>query len=137
VVGEIYERRKRWTRGPAAILDLLFVAPAHHRRGAGKSLVDWGIAKADEYVSCEIFINTYPVTVWKSLKREKRADIIARLGLKAFVEASVAGMALYESCGFVVTENVMLDGGMVREEWASYDKLPFIWMEREPKGGTA
>ena len=48
VMEEINQRRRQWTRGPAAILDLLFVAPSHHRRGAGKLLVRWGIAKADE-----------------------------------------------------------------------------------------
>lgn len=55
----------------------------------------------------------------------------SRLGVKSFVEASTAGRAFYESCGFVVTEYVDLDGGDVKDEWASYGKIPFIWMEKE------
>jgi hypothetical protein len=38
----------------------------------------------------------------------------------AFVEASLLGRRLYESCGFVVTEDVKLEGGKVRDEWKDY-----------------
>ena len=48
IMEEVYRRRRDWARGPVAILDLLFVAPAHHRKGAGKRLVHWGLTKADE-----------------------------------------------------------------------------------------
>jgi GNAT superfamily N-acetyltransferase len=45
---EMNWRRRERFRGPGAMLDLLFVAPAHHRRGAGKLLVQWGTKQADE-----------------------------------------------------------------------------------------
>ena len=68
-----------------------------------------------------------------SIQKHLSPDKIGRLGLKTFVESSLQGRALYESCGFVVTENVDFDGGKVREEWASYGKIPFLWMERKAK----
>ena len=48
VIEEVYQRRRKWTRGRVAIIDLLFVAPTHHRKGVGRRLVHWGLAKADE-----------------------------------------------------------------------------------------
>ena len=64
-------------------------------------------------------------------------DCMARLGLKTCLEASLEGRALYESCGFVVTENVAFDGGKVKNEWESYGQVPFLWMERTPKKDPA
>ncbi|THV47279.1 hypothetical protein BGAL_0322g00100 [Botrytis galanthina] len=56
--------------GHLVSLDILAVDPAYQRRGAGRLLVKWGTAIADE------------------------------LGYAAIVEASVAGRPLYESEGF-------------------------------------
>ncbi|KAJ8057796.1 hypothetical protein OCU04_013267 [Sclerotinia nivalis] len=56
-------------------LDILAVDPAYQRRGAGRLLVKWGIAIADE------------------------------LGYVAIVEASDAGRSLYESEGFEYVEH--------------------------------
>ena len=52
------------------MIDLCFVRPTYRRRGAGRLLVEWGLQKADE------------------------------LGLEAFVESTLDGKPLYESCGF-------------------------------------
>lgn len=44
------ERRKaiRASGGNLASLDLLIVDPKHYRKGAGRALIRWGTAKADE-----------------------------------------------------------------------------------------
>ena len=49
----------------------------------------------------------------------------------AFVEASLTGRRLYESCGFVVTEDVALEGGKVKEEWKGYEIVEYKFMVRE------
>jgi len=61
----------------------------------------------------------------------ERAD---ELGVRGFVEASRAGRRLYESCGFVVTEEVVLDGGKVRAEWEGRPVIYYSFMERQAKG---
>lgn len=53
------------------VIELCFVHPSYRRRGAGRLLVEWGSKKADE------------------------------LGVEAFVESTLDGKPLYESCGFV------------------------------------
>ncbi|KAH8593189.1 hypothetical protein B0O99DRAFT_627468 [Bisporella sp. PMI_857] len=103
-VEEMNWRRRERFRGPGAMLDLLFVAPAHHRRGAGKLLVQWGTKQADEK------------------------------GWNTYVESSAAGKKLYENCGFVVEEDVMLKGGKERKEWTAYGEIPYLWLKREPQG---
>jgi len=85
------------------VLDICCTAPKHHRRGAGKMLVEWGTRKADE------------------------------LGIKCVVEASYPGRRLYEGCGFEIVEDVKLDGGKVKEEWKDYGVVGYGWMERKPR----
>ncbi|KAH8891238.1 hypothetical protein GQ53DRAFT_806651 [Thozetella sp. PMI_491] len=55
---------------PCYVLDVLVTHPNHHRRGAGKMLIEWGLARADEE------------------------------GLEAYVEASEMGTPLYSKYGF-------------------------------------
>jgi hypothetical protein len=62
-----------------------------------------------------------------------------QLGVTAFVEASYTGRRLYESCGFVVTEDVRLEGGKVKEEWKDYGDngvAPYLFMIRENKAAN-
>jgi GNAT superfamily N-acetyltransferase len=101
IVEEFFQRRRERIQGPCVLLDQLFCAPAHQRRGAGKLLVKWGTQRADE------------------------------LGVKGFVEASFTGRRLYESCGFKVTEQVCLEGVNEKEEWKEYDKVEYLFMERD------
>jgi hypothetical protein len=49
------------------------------------------------------------------------------------VEASYTGRRLYESMGFVVTEDVLLRGGSVRQEWEGYGEVGYLWMERDAR----
>ncbi|RDW72910.1 hypothetical protein BP6252_06817 [Coleophoma cylindrospora] len=100
VMHEFYQRRRDHMQGPCALLDLCFTDPAWHRRGAGKLLVQWGTERADA------------------------------LGVKCIVEASHPGKPLYESCGFVLTEDVVLDGGEQSPDWAGYGKPGYLLMER-------
>jgi hypothetical protein len=85
------------------VLDICYTSPKHHRRGAGKLLVEWGAKKADE------------------------------MGVTCFVEASLVGRRLYEGCGFVVKEDVKLEGANIKEEWKDYETIEFLWMERASK----
>lgn len=103
IMEQFFGRRRERVQGPAVLLDMCFCAPSYHRRGAGKQLVQWGTKKADE------------------------------LGLTAFVEASLTGRRLYESCGFVVMEDVCLEGGKVKEEWKGYGQVEYKFMVREKK----
>ena len=64
------------TRGRLASLDILATDPAHHRRGVGSALMDWGIRKIDES------------------------------GVDAVVESSVSGRKLYEQKGFEYVRTV-------------------------------
>lgn len=48
IMEEFFGRRRERVQGPAVLLDMCFCDPMHHRRGAGKQLVEWGCQKADE-----------------------------------------------------------------------------------------
>ena len=48
IMEEFFGRRRERIQGPAVLLDICFCAPSHHRRGAGKQLVEWGTRRADE-----------------------------------------------------------------------------------------
>jgi len=48
IMERFFDRRREHVQGPAVLLDMCFCAPTHHRRGAGKQLVEWGCKKADE-----------------------------------------------------------------------------------------
>ena len=52
------------------MLDICFVHPEYRRRGVGRLLMAWGINKADE------------------------------MGLESYIDATEAGMPLYETCGY-------------------------------------
>ena len=87
--------RQRQSReiGPHVSVDLLATDPKHHRRGAGKMLMQYIVKKADE------------------------------LGLKATIEGSPEGVRLYSSVGFVQVDEFWVDilrfadGGDKGEEW--------------------
>jgi GNAT superfamily N-acetyltransferase len=74
-------RSRRETMGgqPHVILESLICDPAHHRRGAGRLLVQWGLDKADE------------------------------LGVPAYLEGSIAGVKLYKSVGYEVVGELVFD----------------------------
>jgi hypothetical protein len=61
------------------VLNLLFVDPDYHRRGAGRLMVEWGNRLAD----------TMMLPIW--------------------VEASKQGRGLYASCGYEEIEHVHLE----------------------------
>ncbi|KAF8853522.1 hypothetical protein BDZ45DRAFT_657901 [Acephala macrosclerotiorum] len=103
VMEEFFSRRRERIVGSAVLLDVCCTDPEYHRRGAGKMLVQWGTGRADE------------------------------LGVKAFVEASLEGRRLYESCGFVMVEDVVLKGGEVRKKWEGYEDADWGFMVREVK----
>ncbi|GAB7361054.1 hypothetical protein MBLNU230_g1094t1 [Neophaeotheca triangularis] len=63
---------KFFAEEPFANLQVLATHPLHHRRGAGRMLVDWGCEKADERGALSVLV------------------------------ASKAGLGLYLSCGFEV-----------------------------------
>ncbi|KAE8449770.1 hypothetical protein EG329_007545 [Mollisiaceae sp. DMI_Dod_QoI] len=106
VMEQFFQRRRERIQGPAVLLDACFTDPEYHRRGAGKMLVQWGAAKADE------------------------------LGVRAFVEASPEGKRLYESCGFEVKEEIVLAGDEAphgKSEWRDYGYVDWFFMERPKK----
>ena len=59
-----------------SVLDICFVHPEYRRRGIGKLLMAWGIDKADE------------------------------MSLECYIDATEAGVPLYEACGFVKASKV-------------------------------
>lgn len=76
----IWDSRREFMGGqPHVILDTLICHPDHHRRGAGRMLMQWGLDKADE------------------------------LGLPAYLEASAAGVRLYQSVGFEPQKELIFD----------------------------
>ncbi|PVH83010.1 hypothetical protein DL98DRAFT_570213 [Cadophora sp. DSE1049] len=72
ILETFYTNKRRYMTGPCAVLDICFTHPLYQKLGAGKLLVEWGVAEAD------------------------------RRGVKAWVEASVFGKGLYEKFGFGV-----------------------------------
>lgn len=64
-----------------AVLDMMSTHPSHHRRGAGKMLVQWG------------------------------CDIADKMGVEAFIEGTLIAQNLYQSCGFrpVPNEYIYVD----------------------------
>lgn len=63
------------------VLDMMSTHPSHHRRGAGKMLVQWG------------------------------CDIADKMGVEAFIEGTLIAQNLYQSCGFrpVPNEYIYVD----------------------------
>ncbi|KAL8720359.1 MAG: hypothetical protein Q9181_007923 [Wetmoreana brouardii] len=108
VMGPRVERMSKPHLFPnAKLIDLCFVHPSHPRRGAGRLLVEWGVKKADE------------------------------MGLEAFVESTLAGKPLYESCGFLTMNGFELKPSLP-EETEELEKLQqdlwfngyFMWRPR-------
>ena len=86
----IWQSRREFMGEKAHVmLDTLLCHPDHHRRGAGKLLMQWGLDKADE------------------------------LGLPSYLEGSIAGVRLYESVGYVPQREIVFDatkyGGNVKD----------------------
>ncbi|KAF1964921.1 hypothetical protein BU23DRAFT_41487 [Bimuria novae-zelandiae CBS 107.79] len=77
---------------PYLKLDSLVTHPEHHRRGAGRMLLEWGLNKADEE-GCRIYLDATPV-----------------------------GLRLYKQAGFQVVKEVTFDmgkwGGAGTDWWA-------------------
>lgn len=76
----IWKSRREVIGGqPHVILESLICHPDHHRRGAGRKLVQWGLDKADE------------------------------LGVPAYLEGSSAGVRLYKSVGYEPQRDLVFD----------------------------
>ncbi|KAH7323731.1 acyl-CoA N-acyltransferase [Rhexocercosporidium sp. MPI-PUGE-AT-0058] len=74
IIHSVHSHRLRRTNGGVCcVLDMMSTHPDHHRRGAGKMLVQWG------------------------------CDIADKMGVEAFIEGTSIARRLYESCGFVAT----------------------------------
>lgn len=94
--GDIVKARERFSKqlGPHVNVDLLATSPSHHRRGAGKLLMEHVVAKIDE------------------------------LGLPGTLEGSPQGLKLYSSVGFEPVGDIWVDllrydnGGDLGDEWA-------------------
>lgn len=92
----IVETRQRFSKqiGPHVNVDLLATDPSHHRRGAGKLLMQHVVERIDE------------------------------LGLTGTLEGSPQGLKLYSSFGFVPVDDIWVDmlryegGGDKGDEWA-------------------
>ena len=93
------------------VCNLMFVHPAHRRRGAGRLLMGWGVEKAQEK------------------------------GFEVFVESTDLGRPLYESFGLAVTSVFQLGiyEANMSDEWRKLEReiLPmhfyFMW---KPAGGV-
>ncbi|KAG4432033.1 hypothetical protein IFR05_012472 [Cadophora sp. M221] len=74
IIRAVHSHRLQRTKGGVCcVLDMMSTHPDHHRRGAGKMLVQWG------------------------------CDIADKMGVEAFIEGTFIARRLYESCGFVAT----------------------------------
>ncbi|KAJ4303820.1 hypothetical protein N0V90_002721 [Kalmusia sp. IMI 367209] len=86
------KKRKHMGTRPYWVLDTLVTHPEHHRRGAGRLLLQWGCERADE------------------------------AGLEVYLEASEMGEPLYKRFGFEPVERIELDlrrwGGDEVIKWA-------------------
>jgi len=91
------------TGGHLCALDLLVVDPEHHRRGAGQMLIRWGTSIAD------------------------------KMNVKATVESSDYGKALYERCGFKFIKSVTVEPP---EAFKHRPRQKYHWMVRPKSNGT-
>ena len=98
------------TRLTGSVLEICFVHPDFRRRGAGRLLMEWGIAKAD------------------------------RMGMESYIDATAEGKPLYEAYGFVAANRLDFnldkhDASPNRKE-LEQQLLPFsFWPMWRPAGG--
>ena len=93
-----------------AVLDICFVHPEYRRRGIGRLLMAWGVNKADE------------------------------MGLESYIDATEAGIPLYEMCGYVKASRVDFNASKDEPspQWNKLQEelLPFaFWPMWRPVGG--
>jgi len=96
-------RAIRESGGNLVSLDLMCVDPAHHFRGAGSMLMEWGVSIAD------------------------------KMGVEAVVESSVYGRRLYEKFGFIMQEHVTMEPPPKWAPKDAKGKQRFFWMKRPAK----
>ncbi|KAF3392942.1 hypothetical protein DPV78_010135 [Talaromyces pinophilus] len=84
---------------PHSFLNIIFTLPEHQRKGIGRAMLDWGLAKAD------------------------------KLGLESWLDGSVFGFPLYQSVGFLTygSNNVSIKmpedyTEQQQAEWEHYKK---------------
>jgi len=92
------------------VLDICFVHPHYRRLGVGRLLMAWGIKKADE------------------------------LGFESYIDATEAGIPLYEMCGYAKASRVDFDASKdeASQQWRELreELLPFsFWPMWRPVGG--
>jgi GNAT superfamily N-acetyltransferase len=75
----IWASRREFSQQPNVMCDTLICHPDHHRRGAGRMLMQKGLDKADE------------------------------LGIPAYLEASPAGIHLYKKLGYLPLKEFMFE----------------------------
>ncbi|KAH8703270.1 putative GNAT family acetyltransferase [Talaromyces proteolyticus] len=94
--------KPRTTMGqrPHSFLNIIFTLPEHQRKGVGRAILDWGLAKAD------------------------------RLGLESWLDASVYGLPLYQKVGFLTygRNNVQVEmpanyDADQKAEWEHYKSI--------------
>jgi GNAT superfamily N-acetyltransferase len=83
------------------VLDMLSTHPDHQYRGAGSMLVKWG------------------------------TDIADAMGVKAYIEGTIVAKHLYESHGFVASEDWITVP--VEEKWKEKPVIKYFSYEREAK----
>lgn len=70
-----------------------------------------------------LFLSSISVLQEISQRRNADSDI--------FYKASAEGVPLYERCGFVIKDEVVLEGGKERDDWREYGAVRYTWMERD------
>ncbi len=91
-------------RGQAYLfMRLLVVHPSHQGRGIGRRMLEWGLEQADQ------------------------------LGVRAWIDASPAGLGLYKKLGWEEVSRLEID----LAEWGGkeWDKDVTVSLIREPKDG--
>ncbi|UPX11705.1 uncharacterized protein EKO05_0002296 [Ascochyta rabiei] len=101
-------------------LDMLIVDPAYQGMGAGRKLVRWGLARADE-MGVDVSLST-------TTKRRCSTD-----QNQAVVEGSDRGRRLYASEGFDGPHYIV----PVPEKFAARRKQTYWWMRRPAPGKMA
>ena len=101
--------------------------PDCQKRGAGRMIVKWGTAIADE-LGFEVEVSLITHLYSHHSRESVEADFKV---WQTVVEASDYAQHLYESEGFKSQYNYVID---LPDKWAGRDKQRFIWMVRPAKG---